>query len=167
MKPILLSLLVVSALTAQVRYEDIVKGAGDNWLTYAGNFQGWRYSPLRQITLQNAANMVPKWTYHVPDSNGLRTSPIVYKGVMYVTNANAVHALDARTGRLIWRYDDGLAKRKGVNRGAAIFVFFDDTATTENYLVSLDRQTGALLFSHHFADPETYTTSTSSPHRER
>ncbi len=159
----LLSLTALTVATAQVRYEDIVKGPGDNWLTYAGNFQGWRYSPLKQVTLQNVPNMVPKWTYHVPESGNLRTSPIVYNGVMYVTNSNSVHALDARTGRLIWRYDEAQAKRKGVNRGAAIYgdsVYF---TTTDNYLVSLDRQTGSLLFSNRFADAETGTTSTSAP----
>ncbi len=149
--------------SAQVRYEDILKGPSQDWLTYAGTYQGSRYSPLKQITPQNAGNMVSKWVYHVPNANGLRTSPLVYKGVMYVTNANAVYALDARTGRLIWQYLDGRAKKQGVNRGAAILgdsVYF---TTTDNYLTALDRQTGSLLFSKQFADAEKGITSTSAP----
>ena len=114
------ALLFAGTVTAQVRYEDILKGAGQDWLTYSGTYQGSRYSTLKQITRQNASSLVPVWTYHVPEATGLRTSPIVYKGVMYVTNSNAIFALDARTGRLIWRYQDTKAKKRGVNRGAAI-----------------------------------------------
>jgi alcohol dehydrogenase (cytochrome c) len=163
MRKTLLFMLLAFGATAQVKYEDIVKGANDNWVTYAGNYQGWRYSQLKQITIQNTPNMVAKWTYHVPDANALRTSPIVYNGVMYVTNSNAMYAIDARTGRLIWEYSDGRAKRKGVNRGAAILgdsVYF---TTSDNYLVALDRQTGSLLFNRQFADVETGTISTSAP----
>jgi outer membrane protein assembly factor BamB len=50
----------------------------------------------------------------------LRCPPIVYKGVMYVTNSNSIYALDARPGRLVWQYVDARAKGQGVNRGAAI-----------------------------------------------
>ena len=78
----------------------------------------------------------------MPNARGLRTSPIVYDGVMYVTNTNSIYALDARSGRLIWQYADTRAKGQGVNRGAAILgdrVYF---TTTDNYLVALDRQTG-------------------------
>ena len=50
----------------------------------------------------------------------MRTNPIVYDGMMYVTNSNTVYALDARTGRQVWIYTDARAKKPGVNRGAAI-----------------------------------------------
>jgi glucose dehydrogenase len=116
---LLIPVLCVCA-AAQVRYEDIVKGPAENWLTYAGTYQGSRYSTLKQIVVENAGSLVPKWVYHVPNANGLRTSPIVYGGVMYVTNSNSVYALDARSGRLIWDYVDARAQSRGVNRGAAI-----------------------------------------------
>lgn len=157
------TLLLATAAFAQLKYEDILKGPGADWVTYAGNYQGWRYSPLKQVTVQNAGSLTPKWLYHVPEASGLRTEPLVYKGVMYVTNSNAMYALDARTGRPIWTYQDTKATKKGVNRGSAILgdsVYF---TTTDNYLVSLDRQTGALLFSRRFGDAEKGTTSTSAP----
>ncbi|HBY63927.1 MAG TPA: PQQ-dependent dehydrogenase, methanol/ethanol family [Solibacterales bacterium] len=140
-----------------------VAGAGADWLTYAGNYQGWRFSSLRQVTPENAGHMVSQWTYRVPNAAGLRTSPIVARGVLYATDTNAIYALDAKTGRLIWRYVDTKATRKGVNRGAAIWeerVYF---TTADNRLVALDRQTGALIFSRQFADPEKGITSTSAP----
>ena len=146
-----------------MRYEDILKGPGADWLTYAGSYQGWRYSPLKQITANNAASLTPKWVYHVPAAKGLRTSPIVYKGVMYVTNSNSVYALDAATGRLVWQYVDTGAKKQGVNRGAAILgdrVYF---TTSDNYLTALDRQTGVVIFSRKFADADKGVSSTSAP----
>jgi quinohemoprotein ethanol dehydrogenase len=163
MRTCLLLLVLGSALRGQARYEDILKGPGEDWLTYAGSYEGWRYSPLKQISVENAASMAPKWVYHVPNATGLRSSPIVYKGVMYVTNSNALYAIDARSGRLIWQYEDTKAKKSGVNRGAAILgdsIYF---TTSDNYLVALDRQTGSPLFSRRFADAATGTTSASAP----
>src|SRR6266536_1365057 len=159
----LLTLLTCACAAAQVRYDDILKGPGKDWLTYAGSYQGWRYSPLEQITAKNAAMLSPQWVYHVPNARGLRTSPIVYNGVMYVTNTNSVYALDARSGRQVWQNLDTGAKAKQVNRGAAILgdrVYF---TTSDNYLTALDRQTGAVIFSRKFADSEKGVSSTSAP----
>jgi alcohol dehydrogenase (cytochrome c) len=163
MKRILVLVMMVGCVSAQVRHEDVARGAGADWLTYAGSYSGWRYSPLDQITAENAKNLVPKWVYHVPGARGLRSSPIVYQGVMYLTDTNAMYAIDGRSGRLVWRYADPRAKKGGVNRGAAIWgdrVYF---TTSDNYLVALDRHTGALLFNKQFADVEQGTTSTSAP----
>jgi alcohol dehydrogenase (cytochrome c) len=156
-------LLLAMAAYGQVRQEDVVKGAAADWPTYAGNYAGWRYSPLTQITAANARNLVPKWVYHVPGARGLRSSPIVYQGVLYVTNTNSVHAIDGRSGRLVWQYADPRAKGGGVNRGAAIWgdrVYF---TTSDNYLVALDRHSGSLIFNRKFAANEKGTSSTSAP----
>src|SRR5579864_1181790 len=101
-RPLLLCMLAMPVL-AQVRYTDIVRGPAENWLTYAGDYQGQRHSQLTQITASNVGSLVPKWVHHIPKANGLRTNPIVYNGVMYVTNSNEVHALDAKSGNLIWQ----------------------------------------------------------------
>lgn len=159
----LLSLALALGSSAQVRHDDVLKGAGEDWLTYAGTYSGWRYSPLKQITTENARNLVTKWVYHVPGARGLRSSPIVYKGVLYITNTNSIYAIDARSGRLVWEYSDPRAKKGGVNRGAAIWgdrVYF---TTSDNYLVALDRHSGALIFNKQFADVEKGTSSTSAP----
>src|SRR5262245_66471984 len=115
MRVLLLTGLLCISAPAQVRYEDIVKGPGENWTTYAGSYRGWRYSPLRQITAENAKLLAPKWVYHVPNARGLRSSPIVHKGVMYVTNSNSVYAIDGHSGRLVWQYLVTRTKGQGVN----------------------------------------------------
>ena len=55
----LLCLVLALGAFAEVRHEDVAKGAGEDWLTYAGSYSGWRYSPLNQITADNVRNMVP------------------------------------------------------------------------------------------------------------
>ena len=160
-------LLIAAALSiaasAQVRYEDIAKGPAADWLTYAGTYQGSRYSSLHQITPDNAGSMTAQWVYHVPNAAGLRTSPIVYKGIMYVTNTNAIYAIDARSGRPIWQFVDARSKKQNVNRGAAILGDWVYFTTADNYLTALDRRTGGIIFSRQFADAEKGTTSSSAP----
>lgn len=149
--------------SAQVRYEDILQGPGDNWLTYAGDYQGHRHSALKQITVDNAGTVVPKWVYRIPKADGLRTSPIVYHGVMYITASNEMRALDARSGRLIWQYKDTRAKKDAVNRGAAILgdrVFF---CTADVHLVALDRRTGAVLWQKKYGSIEDGMYASSAP----
>ncbi len=158
-----LALAICAAAGAQVKDEDLRAGPGANWLTYAGSYSGQRHSPLRQITVANAGSLVPKWTYHIPKANGLRTSPIVYQGVMYVTDSNTMYALDARTGRQIWEYRDARAKKSGVNRGAAILgdkVYF---VTADVHLVALDRRTGAVLWQTKYGDIDKGLFSTAAP----
>ncbi len=156
-------LAVCSVASAQVTYEDILKSPGKDWLTYAGSYNGWRHSPLEQITPENAGSLVPKWVYRVPNAARLQTSPVVYDGVMYVTDTNAMYALDARSGRLIWSYVDARAKESGPNRGPAILgdrVYF---VTSDNYLTALDRRSGGVIFSKKYARVEEGITSTSAP----
>ncbi len=155
--------LGVSTLAAQVRYEDILKGPGVNWPTNAGGYSGQRHSSLTQINTANAGSIVPKWVYHVPKANGLRTTPIVYDGIMYVTNTNRLIALDAKTGRPIWEYFDPRSKKEGVNRGAGLLgdkVFF---VTADVTLVALDRRTGALLWQTKYGDNAKGDIATLSP----
>ncbi|MFN7938503.1 MAG: PQQ-dependent dehydrogenase, methanol/ethanol family [Bryobacteraceae bacterium] len=154
---IILLLLCGLALRAQVTdkpvtFADIQKSPNADWLTYAGDYKGTRHSPLARITPANAGNLAPKWTFHMETSRKLETVPIVYAGVMYVTNSNEIHALDARSGRRIWTYRDDQSEVSRVNRGAAILgnrVFF---VTGDCYLVALDRRTGALLWQKKYAD---------------
>ena len=150
-----LALLIAIALPAasQVSNEMLKKGMGENWLTYSGDYSGQRHSPLTQITKANAQNLSAKWIYHVDAGRRLQCTPIVYDGVMYITSANELHALDARSGRQIWKYRDDKVKRQAVNRGAAILGDYVYFVTSESHLVALHRKSGALLFSKQYADP--------------
>jgi alcohol dehydrogenase (cytochrome c) len=96
------------------------------WPTYNGHVNGNRYSALSQITSANVSRLRPKWTFTLPNAAQLQVTPVVVDGVMYVTAANDLYALDAGSGRQIWNYRrlrtrglSGVAAR-GVNRGVAV-----------------------------------------------
>jgi len=138
----------------QVPYERIVNAEKEpaNWLTYSGNYGGHRFSPLSQITPANVSGLRVKWAYQFEESR-TEVSPLVVDGVMYVTGPNMAAALDARTGRELWKWRRPVPKDYQsigfghVNRGAAIL---DDrlfVATLDCYLVALDIKSGAERWS--------------------
>src|SRR6476620_9387811 len=101
------SLLIPTVLAAQVPHKRIVDAAAEpgNWLTYSGNYQAHRFSPLREITPQNVSRLKPAWVYQTQARSRFETSPIVVDGVMYVTEPpTKVTALDLRTGRSLWTW---------------------------------------------------------------
>jgi len=103
--------------------QEITASTGSDWPMYRRDLAGTGYSPLRQITPDNAANLTKVWTYSVgaqvldggrgPNS---QATPIVVDEVMYLPAADRVVALDPATGREIWRYSlaDGAPSRRGV-----------------------------------------------------
>jgi alcohol dehydrogenase (cytochrome c) len=64
---VLLLLVSVAIAAAQVPYSRLLKPESEpfNWLTYSGNYQGHRFSPLSQITPQNVARLKPAWVYQI------------------------------------------------------------------------------------------------------
>src|ERR1700675_428525 len=122
-------LLTVSVASAQVPYKRIVNATVEpgNWLTYSGNYQGHRFSPLKHITPANASKLKLAWVYQINGRGRFETSPLVVDGVMYVTEPpTKVTALDVRTGRPLWSWQRPmplLLKTIGfgpTNRGVAI-----------------------------------------------
>jgi alcohol dehydrogenase (cytochrome c) len=144
--------LVGATLYAQVTDQDLLAANPKNWLHYHGQYHGQRHSLLNQINTTTVRNLTARWIYHVPDSRGLQSVPIVSAGVMYVSQPNEVHALDARTGRLIWQYQRQPALQKGPNRGVAVYGQRVYMTTPDAYLVALDARTGALLWETKIAD---------------
>src|SRR3954449_8695219 len=96
----------------------LLHAADANWPTYGGNPASTRYSPLKQITRANVARLQLAWTYDTADGPGAsQTQPIVIDGVLYaLTPKHKVIALDAATGKLLWKFDSGITGR-GQNRG--------------------------------------------------
>ena len=99
------------------------------------------------------AGIAPKWIYHVPKAEELEGVPVVADGVMYVSQADEVDALDARTGRLIWQYQRPGARR-AFNRGLAIYEQRIYLGTTDAALVALDALTGGVIWENSTADWE-------------
>jgi PQQ-dependent dehydrogenase (methanol/ethanol family) len=129
-----------------------------NWLTYWGDYQGRHYSHLRSITPTNIGQLRSEWTYLFSGSN-IEVTPLVVDGLMFVTGpASDATALDARTGRTIWRYvrpiPEGNYKNCTVvtNRGLGILGDRLYLGTLDGYLVALDAKTGNVVWEAQVAD---------------
>ena len=75
----------------------------DNVLVYGMGYSGNRYSPLTQITKDNVGKLVPVWSYSLADLQGGEGFPLVDNGVVYATTHDSTVAVDAATGKQIWR----------------------------------------------------------------
>jgi alcohol dehydrogenase (cytochrome c) len=123
-----------------------------NWLTYSGNAAGWQYSALDQINTSNVGNLAPQWIFQTGDLGKFETMPLVMNGVMYGTGQNnRAFALDARTGKAIWRYARALppdvrACCGNVNRGFAILGNKLFMATLDAHVMAMDTRTGNVLW---------------------
>ena len=61
------------------------------------------YSPLTQINRQTVKRLVPAWSYSMADNRGLEAQALVKDGVIYLTDHEKTVAVDALTGREIWK----------------------------------------------------------------
>ena len=147
----------------------IVHPAAGEWPTYHGSLSGNRFSALDGITRSNLNRLALKWTYSVRGTENLEVTPVVADGIMYVTTANRCYALDARTGREIWRYERPLTKGVigdaggAINRGVALLGDRVFMVTDNAHLISLHRLTGALLWDIAMADFTHHYGATSAP----
>jgi alcohol dehydrogenase (cytochrome c) len=143
---------------------DLLEGLANSgrWLTMHGDYSGQRHSPLAQITPANVSRLRPAWTFQagaLPLSRGWEGTPLVVDGTLYVTgNDNAAWAIDAATGREIWRYrrelPDNLTYASGnrTNRGFAILGNRLFMATLDAHVIALETDTGDLIWDVPFAD---------------
>jgi alcohol dehydrogenase (cytochrome c) len=136
-----------------------------DWPHYGGTPFSWRYSALDQVNTANVRNLVPAWIFQTGDyADNLQATPIVLDGAMYLITARLnVFALDAASGRVIWRYRypnpaptlaNTHADRFIFNRGVAVGdgkVFF---GTRDNFMVALDQKTGRELWKTAADDPK-------------
>jgi PQQ-dependent dehydrogenase (methanol/ethanol family) len=152
-----------------VSFAEIAEPKLGDWPTYHGQLSGNRHSPLRQIHTGNVAQLAPKWIFSIPNARRLEVTPVVVDGVMYVTTANRAYALDARSGRQIWRYQRPLTKglvgdaASGINRGVAVLGDKVFMVTDHAHLIALHRLTGRLLWDVEMADYREHYGATAAP----
>ena len=128
MKLVAASILIASSAVAQVSYERLLKASQEprNWLTYNGTYFSTHHSELAAISPANVAGLQLEWVWQARSLEKFETTPLVLDGVMYLTEAPAtIMALDARTGRVFWRYEHELPEVTypccgKVNRGLGI-----------------------------------------------
>jgi quinoprotein glucose dehydrogenase len=80
-----------------------------DWHAYNGGVDGDHYSSLTQIDRTNVQQLRPAWTYDTGERGGMETNPLVVGRVLYaITPKQKIFALDAATGKLLWRFDPGI-----------------------------------------------------------
>src|ERR1700716_2549031 len=165
LRPTLLAALVsaVIPMSALAQTADELKNdektPGDV-LVYGMGYSGQRYSPLTQINKENVAKLVPVWGYSMADNRGSEGFTLVSDGVIYATNHSATVALDALTGKQIWRVAHEYPPETLrvvccgiVNRGAAIYNGKIIRALMDNRIIALDAKTGKEVWKTKSPEP--------------
>jgi quinohemoprotein ethanol dehydrogenase len=129
---------------------------GRDWYSFGGGDDGQHYSPLSAINAQNVSRLGLAWSYDI-DTFDAYTQPLEVNGVVYMAVGHSViHALDARTGRLLWQYDPKVAEapesqwRMRAGWGIRGIAFRDGkviTATRDGRLLAVNARTGRLAWS--------------------
>jgi quinoprotein glucose dehydrogenase len=124
-----------------------------DWPVYGGQAAGDHYSPLAQINRSNVQRLQPAWKFDADEEGGLETNPIIVGHTLYAyTASQKVIALDAASGKLLWKFDAGVHSTQPA-RGLAYWT--DGTqarifAGIAHDLYALDAHTGLAIPS--FAD---------------
>ena len=133
---------------------------GEEWLTHGLNYAEQRFSPLKQIDSTNVGRLGLAWTYDLGAGGGQQSAtPLVVNGVIYgMTNWSIAFAVDARSGKELWRYDpdvDRAINAAGsdrlccgvLNRGVALYEGKVIVPVNDGRLIALDAVSGKRLWS--------------------
>ena len=120
------------------------------WLAPGRTYDEQRYSPLKQVNDTNVGQLGLAWYFDLNTHRGIESSPLVIDGVMYAISAwNITYAIDARTGKQIWKYDPQVDRSRArflccdvVNRGISAWKGRIYLTTIDGRLVALDAATG-------------------------
>src|SRR6266436_4507950 len=138
-------LLVLCALLSLVAPRSPNKERNADWPVWGGGPENTHYSKLAQINRSNVKKLAIAWTFDTGEQGGLQTSPIVVDNVLYgITPTQKIFALNAATGKLLWKFDSGI-KGTQPDRGLAYWSEGKDKrilAGVMNFLYALDATTG-------------------------
>jgi quinohemoprotein ethanol dehydrogenase len=145
--------------TPAARYLDTSGGA--DWPGYGRTFGEQHYSPLAQIDRNTVSGLGLVSSFDVGGLNSA-TQPIEVDGVVYFgAGYSVIHAVDARTGKLLWRYDPHAAARSNQglrlgwgSRGIAWWNGKIYTGTEDGRLIAVDAKTGKEVWGTPTFDPQ-------------
>jgi quinohemoprotein ethanol dehydrogenase len=153
----LLSLILVISCSKSDSYSSRALNAdseNESWLLHGRTYDESRFSPLNDINDSNVKELGLSWSFETGTNRGHETTPIVVDGMMFITAPwSVVFALDAKTGKEIWSYDPKADKAWArnaccdvVNRGVAVWGDSVVFATIDGRLISLDKESGEVIW---------------------
>jgi acido-empty-quinoprotein group A len=166
---VLVALFVPTALQAQAKAAEgldpktlsLFHPPTDVWPTYNGDYSGRRFSELKQINATNVGQLKTAWTYKITGiganraniNPSIKSTPLMVDGVLYFTIPDHVFAVDARSGKEIWRFDfedhgGHLLGQRGVGMYGKWIYFL----TPDGWFISLDSKTGKERWRKKVAD---------------
>jgi quinohemoprotein ethanol dehydrogenase len=145
---VLLASILTCACAAQ---SSTPNGADANWTAPGGAADESGFSRLEQINAKSIGDLGLAWSLDLPNEVTLEATPLAIDGILYFSGSYAaVYAVDAASGKLLWKYDPQTWKHSpvamhfsfGANRGVAyengrVFV-----AALDGRLIALDAKTG-------------------------
>jgi alcohol dehydrogenase (cytochrome c) len=175
MRSIILAMALGMALpvVALAQSDEDLRNAGKNpseILTYGMSYSQQRFSPLDQINRRTVKRLVPAWSYSMTSNHGEESQALIKDGVMYVTSHDKTVAVDALTGKEIWKTLIEYAPETTrvvccgiVNRGAAIYQGMLFRTTLDARVVALDMKTGKEVWNVKSADTKDGFAMTGAP----
>jgi quinohemoprotein ethanol dehydrogenase len=160
--------------------DEILKKAGTpadplpgSWLSYGRSQNETRYSPLTQIDTSNVSRLGLAWSYVLgAGGSNQEGTPLVWNNTLYgITNWSVVYALDARSGKELWRWDPEVNQTAVrpkiccgiVNRGLALYKGMIIAPAIDGRLFALDALTGKPVWETRVAYPQDFYTVTMAP----
>ena len=183
---LLIATMLSPARAADMTFERALNAAKEpqNWLLHHGNYQGHRFSQLKEINTDTVKNLKLAFTVGLGGFEGagarykfgdLEATPIVEDGMMYFPDGwGTVYAVDVSNGRkgtIRWKFDPGTDKAWagdvaccGVNnRGVALWKDKVISISLDGRLFAINKATGEKVWERKIADPAVAEVITLAP----
>ena len=130
--------------------------APEDWLLWRRTYDAYGFSPLDAIDRTNVGDLRVAWSWSLPPGPN-ESTPIVHDGVLFIHGyGDAVQALDAATGDLLWQYSRRLPRgaAPSVKRGMSLYGERLYVPTSDAHVVALEARTGRVVWDKPAADRE-------------
>lgn len=143
-----------------------------DWMVAGRDFNETHFSPLKLVNDKNVSQLGLAWYLPIDSAMGMSSEPIEVDGTIYVTAPlDIVYAVNASTGKQIWRFDPqverGVSTQNSyavrVNRGVAVWEGAVYVATGDCRVFAIDAARGTKLWDSRVCDAS-WTGSTGAPH---
>lgn len=109
----LLAVTAVAAVASFARPGEALVQSDHWWKAYGGDVGSSQYSPLRQINRENVSTIEEAWSLPL-GLESTRANPLVVDGILYLATDVALYAVDAATGKLLWRTEVPGLRLRGI-----------------------------------------------------